>query len=359
MGVGALVDVEVMVRRERRHPQVDGVGRLHLGERLAAEPREDLPGGRRDVGTHRLDRAREVVVRLEIAAHELERGFHLLADRGEDELVAPHGVPPELALVRLDQLGDEPAPAPGGPERRGDVAGTLGGERGPQLLVVADLVLHAPERLDGVPVAIGGRVLEPAEQDLVDTAAGLLHHRPQLQRGGQLGEVEHPVDLPVAIVDVDRVLEQARDVGQAHPLDGVEAALEEREVAFHLGPQPVPPPIGEVPAIDRQDRVKIRAHRRGKGGVARNPGGVSRAVLGAFDPHVRIGWDRGRVDVAVDVLGQPVDGERRAEAPEHVVAAEPPPADVEEHRAHRVRDVQVVVDPEEILLDLGIPGHRE
>jgi hypothetical protein len=58
-------------------------------------------------------------------------------------------------------------------------------------------------------------------------------------------------------------------------------------------------------------------------------------------------------------FGQPVDGERRPEPTEHVVAAEPPAADVEEHRADRVRDVQVVVDPEEVLLDLGIPGHRE
>ena len=51
-----------------------------------------------------------VVVGREVAADELEDRLHLLADRREDELVAPDGVPAELALVGLDPLGDE-APA--------------------------------------------------------------------------------------------------------------------------------------------------------------------------------------------------------------------------------------------------------
>jgi len=42
-----------------------------------------------------------------------------------------------------------------------------------------------------------------------------------------------------------------------------------------------------------------------------------------------------------------------------VVAGEPPATDVEEHRTDRVGDVEVVVDPEKVLLDLGIPRHRE
>ena len=62
VGVRALVDVEVVVGGERRHPQVDRVGRPHLLERVAGQPVEDLARRRLDVETHRLDRGREVVV---------------------------------------------------------------------------------------------------------------------------------------------------------------------------------------------------------------------------------------------------------------------------------------------------------
>ena len=109
--IRALVDVEVVVRRERRHAQVDVVGRTHLLERLAGQALEDLARGRLDVAAHRVDGGREVVVGREVATDELDGGLHLLADGREDELVAPDGVPAELALVRLDALGDEPPAA--------------------------------------------------------------------------------------------------------------------------------------------------------------------------------------------------------------------------------------------------------
>ncbi len=273
--------------------------------------------------------------------------------------MAPDGVPAELALVGHDLLVDEAAAALGRAQGGLDGRDVLGVEGRAQLGVVAHDVLHRPERLDRVPVAIRGRVLEPAQERLVDRAADLLHDRPQLERRRQLGEVEHPVDLPVAIVDVDRVLEQGRRLGERHPVGAVQLALEEREVALHLGHEPVVPPVGEVLAVDRQDGVEIGAHRRGIGGVARHPGLVARAVLRALDVEVRIGRHGRRVDVAVDDLGQPVDREGRPETAEHVVAAEPPATDVEEHRADRMRDVQVVVDPEEVLLDVAVPGDRE
>ena len=244
-------------------------------------------------------------------------------------------------------------------QRFGDRRAVAGAEGRPELRVVADLVLHPPQGLDRVPVAVRRRVLEPAEQLLVDGAARPLHDRPQVERRGQLGEVQHPVDLPVPVVDVDRVLEHARDLGQRHAVGGVELALEIREVALHLGHQAVPPPVREVEAVDGQHGVEVGAHRAGERGVARHPRAVSGAVLRAVDPQVGVGRDRRRVDVAVDVLGQPVDGERGAEPPEHVVAAQPPAADVEEHRAHGVGDVEVVVDPEQVPLGVRGPGHRE
>ena len=157
------------------------------------------------------------------------------------------------------------------------------------------------------------------------------------------------------IVDVDRVLEEGRGLGQRHVAGGVEALLEVREVALHLGHEPVAPPVGEMLPVDRQDRVEIGAHLLGVHRITRDACLVARAVLGPLDVQVRIGRDGGRVHVAVDVLGQPIDRERRPEPAEHVVAAEPPAADVEEHRADRMRDVEVVVDPEEVLLDLRIP----
>ena len=124
MRVGALVDVEVVVRGERRHPEVDLERRAHLVERLAVEPLEDLRRGRLDVRGELGDLRRVVVVALELVADELDHRLQLLAEGGEHELVAPHGVPAVLALVGLDALGDEPPAAlarargrPGAPRR--------------------------------------------------------------------------------------------------------------------------------------------------------------------------------------------------------------------------------------------------
>src|SRR6185369_8196117 len=113
-------------------------------ERLALETVEDLARRGLDVLAHRVDRGREVVVARDVVADQIEDRLHLLADRGEDELVAPDGVPSELALIGLDSLVDEaPASIRRAKGRRdlGRVTAT-GRERRPQLGVVADLVLH-------------------------------------------------------------------------------------------------------------------------------------------------------------------------------------------------------------------------
>ena len=57
------------------------------------------------------------------------------------------------------------------------------------------------------------------------------------------------MDLPVAIVDVDCVLEEAGQIGQAHRVGGVEPRLEVGEIALHLRPQAVPPPVGKITAV--------------------------------------------------------------------------------------------------------------
>ena len=116
-----------------------------------------------------------------------------------------------------------------------DLAGGLVLEGGGQDGIGLGLLLHLPEGLDRVPVAVLGRVLEPAQELLVDLAVRLLHDRPQVERRGELGEVEHPVDLPVPVMDVDRILEQAGELRQVHLGRLVELVLQVLEVVLHLG----------------------------------------------------------------------------------------------------------------------------
>src|SRR5579883_1288894 len=51
-----------------------------------------------------------------------------------------------------------------------------------------------------------------------------------------------------------------------------------------------------------------------------------------------------------DIFRDPVTGKRGAETAEHVVAGEPPAANIKEHRRNRIGDVQVVVYPEKFPL---------
>ena len=137
-----------------------------------------------------------------------------------------------------------------------------------------------------------------------------------------------------------------------HPLDVV-------EVALHLGDEAGPPPVRELEAVDGQDRAQVGTDLAGVLVVLGDDRMGREVVLLRRDVDAGLGRDGGRVQVAVDVLVDPVRRERRAEAAEHVVAGEPPAADVLVHRAERLRAVQVVVDPEQQLLGLGRPLHGE
>src|SRR5687767_14354326 len=109
--------------------------------------------------------------------------------------------------------------------------------------------------------------------------------------------------------------------------------------------------MGEHRAQVRADLTRVLA-------ALRHPGNVATAVLRGFSVSRRVGRDSGRVEIAVYPLGDPVGGEWSAKPAKHVVAREPPPADVEEHRRDRVRTVKVIQDPEEIRLPL-LPINRE
>ena len=144
MRVRALVDVEVMVRGERRHLEVDVGGASHFLESLAFEPFENLGGRGLDVGRESADRLGVVIVGLEVTANDLDHGLHVLPDRREDELMAPDRVPAVLHLVRCEAAFDEAPAALGGFQGRDDLLGGLMVEGGDERLIALRLFLHLP-----------------------------------------------------------------------------------------------------------------------------------------------------------------------------------------------------------------------
>jgi len=89
------------------------------------------------------------------------------------------------------------------------------------------------------------------------------------------------VDLPVAVVDVDRVLEQD---GELDERGGVPVlAVEVGEVALDLRAQAVLPPVEEVVGVVGEDEAEVRADRAGVlavAGDARDVAGLVRAPGG-------------------------------------------------------------------------------
>ena len=154
MGVRALVDIEVVVGRERRHLEVDAVDARELLARLAGQTPQEFLRGRIDIGLYRGNRLWIVVVGFDITTHQLEHGFDLLAHRWEDELVAPDRVIAVLALIGHDAFDQEALPAIRFFERLQDVGSGLALKCAGQLRVGLHLLLQLPERLDGVPVAV-------------------------------------------------------------------------------------------------------------------------------------------------------------------------------------------------------------
>ena len=309
-----------------------------------------------EVVADRLDRGRVVVVGLEIPADGLDDRRGALLPGRERELVRPDRLVAELLPVRAQPLVQEAAAALGALERADHVGGGLAPERLAELVVALDLLLHLPERLDRVPVPVLDRALQAAEERRVGLALHLRDGRVQRHRRGELREVEHPVDLPVTVVDVERVLEEHHELDQRGAVGVVPVQV--GEVPLDLGAQPVTPPVEEVAGVVGQDEAQVRTHLRRVLGVVRDAGRVARLELVRLGPHGRVGRDRRRVEVAVHVLRHPVRRERRREAPEHVVASQPPPAQVEIERRQRVGAVEVVQHPEELRL-AGLPLDRK
>ena len=157
------------------------------------------------------------------------------------------------------------------------------------------------------------------------------------------------MDLPVAIVDVDRVLEQDRRARPGSSRPGGRAAPPGTR---SCAPSPAPAGRATSRRSARRTRAASRPGTRRSARCTQGRAGPARRIATPYSiastVQAGLGRDRRRVQVAVDVLGDPVGRERRAEPAEHVVAGQPPAPDVVEHGAQRMRAVQVVEDPEEV-----------
>ena len=191
------------------------------------------------------------------------------------------------------------------------------------------LLLQRPQLAHGVPVAIFVRDQNPADQRLVLLADHRNEDALEGDRRLELRQVEHPVQPPVALLDVDGLLEQDHQLGQRRRLH--RKRVEILEVAQDLRQVTPLPPVEELVGVDRHHHVVVRPQ------------------LGFLVGRPR---HDGAHQVAVDGLRDPVLAERHAEAAVHVVAREPPAADVEPHRRNRLRAVQVVEPEMQLLLVL-------
>ena len=150
-----------------------------------------------------------------------------------------------------------PASVPCSARRTSPAVGLLEGAGDLALLLLHPL-LDLPQLLDGVPVAVHRRALQPAhERGVVALALGRGDRGVERHGRGELGEVEHPVDRPVPVVHVDRVLEQDRELDQAGAV--VVVLVEPDEVVLHLGAQPVAPPVEEVLRVVGQRPAHVGA----------------------------------------------------------------------------------------------------
>ena len=118
---------------------------------------------------------------LDVSTDQLDDRLDLLSNGRKDELVAPHGVVAILALVGLHAIGQEAFSVGRFVERLQDVDCGLALEGGLELWLSPHLFLQRPQSLDGIPVAVARRVLQPPNERLIDAAAPFLQRRAQVE----------------------------------------------------------------------------------------------------------------------------------------------------------------------------------
>src|SRR6266566_2047521 len=143
--------------------------------------------------------------------------------------------------------------------------------------ITLNLFFDSPQSLNRVPVAVHGGVLQASHEVGVYLAFDLLHHGIQIERGGELGEVDHPVDFPVAIVDVNGIFEQNSQFNKTCMISVVR--IEIGEVALYLWTQSLSPPIQKICSVMRQDCSHVGTDFLRIGWIAGNTGNITALVF--------------------------------------------------------------------------------
>src|SRR5205807_1202122 len=107
--VGALVDIEVVIGRERRHAHAEIERAFQLLKLVAFDTVKQLSDRRLEILLYSVDRLRVVVIGFQVTADRLDdRGRVFLPGR-EDKLVTPDRLVSEVLLVRRELLVEEAA----------------------------------------------------------------------------------------------------------------------------------------------------------------------------------------------------------------------------------------------------------
>ena len=282
-GVCALINVKVVIRREGVEcERAFQKRREAVAFRAVRHPVHQLVLRGLQIRAHGGDGRGVVVVGVQVAPDRLQDGPGILAPERGDELVRPDRLVPEGVAPWIEGPGDEGAPLVGALQGREHVGRGPAREGVRQDRARLDDLFHAPQRLDGVPVAVRDARLEASGQVGGQVGAQLGDGGVQLHRGAELREVDHPVDLPVTVMDVHRVLEQDGEAHEALALHVV--PVEPGEVAFDLRTQPVVPPAHEVAPVMGQDRIEIGRDEAGVVIGERDAGRVSRSKLLGIRP---------------------------------------------------------------------------
>ena len=207
----------------------------------------------------RLDVGRVVVVGREVAADRLDDRRRVLDPGLEDELVRPDRLVAERLLVRASASRRRTAGRARSPRARRARRARSPRPRTRARSSASSLISSFIFQRSSIESQLRSstddcsRPISPGSASPVD----LLDRRVERRGRGELGEVEHPVDLPGAVVDVDRVLEQHREVEHRGGV-GVEL-VEPGEIALELGTQAVAPPVEEVLGVVREDPAQVAA----------------------------------------------------------------------------------------------------
>src|SRR2546425_13074496 len=130
------------------------------------------------------------------------------------------------------------------------------------------------------------------------------------------------------------------------------------KVAVHFRTQSLSPPIQEMPGVVRQHRAHVATHLLRVEWIARHTWHIAGLVLGCFGVDGSVCGDSSSIDIAIDLLRDPIGCEGRPEAAEHMVAGKPPATNIKKHRRNGIGAMQIVVNPEQIAFAL-LPFYGE